>query len=147
MNNRVANSTPPALPGIVCIVALLAISSACTGQVAPEVEVYDTPDDWGTSLTVKWQAPPYEVTGYEIWRHGTEKGLAAETLVFPDTVLASDFLREKAWELVAEPETGDTIFVYADLSHREQYQYVLVALSAARRPSRRRTTGQVFRAG
>jgi hypothetical protein len=105
---------------------------AVIAYAQPPPEVSDTPDDWGTSLTVEWQRPPYDVTGYEIWRRETYKGAEAQAVMIPDTIPISDFLGERAWQKVAEPGPEDTVFVDSELSHEKQYQYVMVALTAER---------------
>jgi Domain of unknown function (DUF6754) len=90
---------------------------------APQPVVSDTPNDWGTSLTLKWKAaPPADsVSGYEIWRAVATAGARAEPMP------------SAAWEETKQVAASDTSFVDSGLSRSVHYSYTLVAISRTAR--------------
>ena len=96
----------------------------------PQAVVLDTPDDWGTSLTLEWKRPgPPEmaISGYEIWRFTLEEGQSSPVPALADTLPASEAFAAAGWEKAGEADPGDSVFVDSDLVHSRSYSYVLIA--------------------
>jgi hypothetical protein len=113
------------------VLLLFASTGPALGVPPPAVEVSDTPDDWGTGLTLTWDkpAPGDTVMGYEIWRLKLEEGREAIPPAFADTVAASDTLASAGWERAGDADMEDTVWVDSGLEAGEQYSYVVVALT------------------
>ncbi len=140
-------------PLVLLLAAVLAQGALAAALPAPRVS--DTPDDWGTSLTVTWERPSVDVDRYEIWRFDGERGAAAFKISLPDTVGLIDFLessprvkmivpgsedsvrvakmvapgsRDTVYvSKVAEPDFEDSVYVDSRLSRDRQYQHLLIA--------------------
>lgn len=106
---------------------------------APQVRVTDTPNDWGSSLTVTWTSPPGcdSTSSYEVWRLVA----AGETPRLPaqaDTTVWSEALAAAGWQQVFSGAARDTSFVDS-LGSGQTYTYVVTATSphgqAVSRPS------------
>jgi hypothetical protein len=112
---------------------LLVFSLTCPAGAltVPEAEVSDTPDDWGTSLTVNWIQPTelYVTAGYEIWRLALEKGKSPEVLAPVDTLTISEVLAAGGWQKVGEADAQDTAFVDSHLDSDSAYSYIVVTLT------------------
>jgi hypothetical protein len=87
---------------------------------APQPKVSDTPNDWGTSLTVTWAAAPAvdSLSGYEIWRTAV-----AGSGAVPEPMPA------QGWESIKQAAATDTAFVDSGLRHGRYYAYTVVALA------------------
>ena len=125
--------TGPDVGQIMLIVVFLAFVSSlpqgishAAGEIAPIVS--DTPDDWGTSLTVRWDpaAPADSVSGYRIWRYELEQGRSLESFDLPDSVPAGETLAALGWQEAGKAAGDDTVFVDSDLDRRTRYAYVVV---------------------
>ena len=103
------------------------IVKPCLAVSPPEVEAADTPDDWGTSLTVTWtHATPHEqVETYEIWRYEGRAAVSEIPTIAPDSL--SLFLEGAGWVLADSAAMGDTAYVDSDLDHGKEYTYVVLA--------------------
>jgi hypothetical protein len=113
--------------------ALLAlVSGVVPAQSQPLLTVTDTPDDWGTGLTVTWEEPAYPVTGYEIWRLALDAAERPAPVVPPDTMSASDFLLARGWQLAGESKPGTTEFLDSGLEPSGFYSYVLLVRALPR---------------
>ncbi len=109
--------------------AILVIAGPASAGVKPRPGVSDTPDDWGTSLTLKWQTPepPDTVSGYEIWRFTLEPGESPPPPILVDTLSVSEAFTAAGWEKAGEADPGDSVFVDSHLARDKFYSYVLVA--------------------
>ncbi|MFH1314624.1 MAG: fibronectin type III domain-containing protein [Candidatus Eisenbacteria bacterium] len=116
---------------VVLAIMLLGLTVPALGVIPPAAEVSDTPDDWGTGLTVTWDRPAAGdgVTGYEIWRLKVEKGRKVTDPAFADTVPASDVLASAGWEMAGDADLEDTVWVDSGLETGQEYTYVVVALT------------------
>jgi hypothetical protein len=121
----VALGLATAVPG-----AALEIPAAPT---APAVRVSDTPNDWGTSLTVRWSppAPTESAASYEIWRLAAQRGATPGTIPNAAGRLPSEVLASDGWQKVASAASGDTVFTDSKLDSHIAYSYVVVALRAS----------------
>ncbi len=90
------------------------------------LQVSDTPDDWGTSLTVSWDEPAYPVIGYEIWRRAADERTVPSFTAPSDTVSAAEALAAQGWEVAGEADPGDTILVDSGLEQDTPYTYILL---------------------
>ena len=90
------------------------------------LEVSDTPDDWGTSLTVSWDEPADPVMGYDIWRRAIDEGAVPGFTAPPDSVSAAEALAALGWELAGEADPGDTVLVDSGLEQGIPYTYILL---------------------
>ncbi|HVP56711.1 MAG TPA: fibronectin type III domain-containing protein [bacterium] len=99
--------------------ALAGLAPGSSGAAAtPEPRVLDTPNDWGTSLTITWTALPADgVSGYEIWRMAVAAGAHPEPLP------------SAGWEKVKSLGATDTSFVDSGLNRHQLYTYTLVAVT------------------
>ncbi len=129
-------SRSPSLAALV--VALLfsvVLSAHPSGAAAPEVRVADTPDDWGTSLTLTWTyaGPPEEIEAFEIRRHAGQAQAPAAPAAADSIDMSFDTW---GWALVDSAAPGDTVFVDSDLDGGTAYSYAVVAcLGAVKSPS------------
>ena len=113
------------------ILVLTEVGPARTASPTPEVTVSDTPDDWGTSLTLAWRgaAPKDLVSGYEIWRSSLEKGAALPPVTYADMIPPSESLARAGWKKATTADSRDTTFVDSGLERTKQYTYVVLALT------------------
>ena len=97
----------------VYLVLCIAISSAFSQGLAPpsNVTAVDTPNDDGSSITVKWDAAPADsgISGYQILRRIPGGGL------------------EEIGELLP---AGATTYVDSTIEKRNAYAYIVRAISA-----------------
>jgi hypothetical protein len=91
------------------------------------VRVSDTPDDWGTSLTVSWDEPAHPVVGYEVWRLNTDLGPDRRFTELARAASPSDLLAAQGWRLAGKADPGDTVLVDSGLSPDSSYSYILIA--------------------
>jgi hypothetical protein len=110
------------VPAVILLIALPAISETT-------LNVSDTPDDWGTGLTVSWRTPAHPVTIYELWRLGLETDTTPGPVTPPDTTSAAQFLEAAGWEVVSEPALTDTVYRDSGLEAGKYYSYVLLTTS------------------
>ncbi len=109
------------------ILTALPHTSTCLALSPAKVEVADTPDDWGTSLTLTWtHAEPLEgVQAYEIWRYdGQAPALEIRTTV-PDSVDLS--FEAAGWALIDSAGGDDSTYADSGLDRRIDYTYAVVA--------------------
>jgi hypothetical protein len=101
----------------------------CHAAGEPEPIVSDTPDDWGTSLTLRWNraVPADSVSSYEIWRFELEEGTSSEPFDLPDSIPAGETLAARGWEEAGTAAGEDTLFVDGQLDRSRRYAYVIVA--------------------
>jgi hypothetical protein len=113
----------------VVTVAVLAIAGPASALVEARLGVSDTPDDWGTSLTLEWQTPepPDTVSGYEIWRLTLQPGQSSPPPILVDTLSVSEAFGAAGWQKVGEADPGDSVFVDSHLARDKFYSYVLIA--------------------
>ncbi len=122
-------------------IALVVLSAFLFGRTClafspAVVEADDTPDDWGTSLSLTWTlaSPLEKVETYEIWRR---EGSAPElriTTTAPDSV--DMLLRGAGWTLVDSAGMSDTAYTDLDLDHGTNYAYLVTAsFGTAKLPS------------
>ena len=90
------------------------------------LRVSDTPDDWGTSLTLSWDEPTYPVVGYEIWRLGV-RDARPRGFTPSDSVDISEALAAQGWVQAATADPGDSLSADSGLSPDTSYSYILVA--------------------
>ncbi len=95
------------------------------------LRVSDTPDDWGTSLTVSWDEPFYPVMGYEIWRLVAPDGGRPRFTAPPDSMSTSEALTAQGWEPAGDADPGDTVLVDSGLEEGTPYSYILLAKTGA----------------
>jgi len=95
------------------------------------VTVTDTPDDWGTSLTVKWTPGrlPDSIVACEVWRFAAQAGRLAEGPPPGDSAGVSAALAAAGWVKAFTAGAHDSSFVDSGLASREKYSYLVVALS------------------
>jgi hypothetical protein len=112
-------------------IAWLCLPASSGALPPPEVTVSDTPDDWGTSLTVTWQhdLPGTTVSDYEVWRLAVEAEEEIGAITFPDSASVSQLLASAGWEKAGEVSSEDTSFVDARLQKDQSYSYVLLAVT------------------
>jgi hypothetical protein len=116
--------------GLAALTVISATLFAVPGLAQIPVTAVDTPDDWGTGLTVSWEKPPYSVTGYEVWRLALDEPTRPAPISLPDTVSAPDFLEGMGWEPAGEANPEDTVYVDSGLEAGKHYSYVLLTQSA-----------------
>jgi hypothetical protein len=82
--------------------------------------VADTPDDWGTSLTLRWTPAGLadSVSGYEIWRLAVEGGGAV-----------SELAAAPGWQRISQVDAKDSSFVDSGLTSGKRYAYKVLAVS------------------
>ncbi|MFZ1948110.1 MAG: DUF6754 domain-containing protein [bacterium] len=108
---------------------LLGLTCAVAGAITlPQASVSDTPNDWGTGLTVAWTAaaPPESVEGYELWRRAVEPGRSAAIPEPGEGRPLAEALAAGGWEKISTPAPNDTSFADAGLSPRSRYAYALI---------------------
>jgi hypothetical protein len=105
--------------------AVWLVSVIAFSQTALRVE--DTPDDWGTALTILWPRPQQPVAGYEIWRLSLEAPARPHPPSLADTINTSEVLRSEGWDLAGQPSPGDTAFEDSGLERDRYYSYILLA--------------------
>jgi hypothetical protein len=99
----------------------------CLALTPAEVTVFDTPDDWGTSLELTWTAagPAEEIETYEIWRSEGDAASPEVSAARPDSMHTA--LEAAGWALVDSAGPGDTAFTDAGLDHDIEYAYIVAA--------------------
>lgn len=114
---------------VAAVMLLTAYGSTAVALSPPTPSVCDSPDDWGTGLTVTWARPgPADtVAGYEIWRLSLARGERVRPPAFSDTVSASDVLAADGWERAGDAGPADTVFTDSHLDREKDYAYVVVA--------------------
>jgi hypothetical protein len=102
------------------------------GAQPPQVQISDTPNDWGTSLTVTWthDLTPDSVLAYDVWRLEPGTGGAPHIPADLDSVLVSPALEQAGWKKITSVGAQDTAFVDANLDHGKAYTYAVVARTA-----------------
>jgi hypothetical protein len=129
MAAKLSRSGAHLIPIAAC--AFLAVAAGPLPALSQSLpRVIDTPDDWGTGLTVSWDEPSQPVTAYEIRRLALDTSVRPGRLVAPDTISTSEFLEDLGWEAAGEAEPGDTLFVDSGLERGTYYSYALLARSA-----------------
>jgi len=111
-----------AVAALASLAILAAVAAPSAAAVPPaQVRVSDTPDDWGTSLTLAWDgaAPADSISGYEVWRLAAEGGVGQ-----------SDLLAAPGWQKVGEAGAKDSSYVDSGLSSGQRYAYKVIALSS-----------------
>ena len=111
-------------------------SEVASQAVAPKITVADTPNDWGTSLTIKWSRAslPETVVSYDVWRIAVEGASAppvAETPGVPslaDSASLSGRLAGAGWEKTFTAGPSDSSFVDSGLAGRKRYSYTVAAI-------------------
>jgi len=109
------------LAALVMAGAVAALTPRSVGaSTAPQPKVSDTPNDWGTSLTITWTPAPVadSVSGYEIWR-ATAEGSGA----------APEPMPSQGWERIKQVAATDTSLVDSGLRHGQRYAYTVVAIA------------------
>jgi hypothetical protein len=119
----------PALCAAVLTLSLAALLLSSQPGLAspPEARVEDTPDDWGTSLTLFWKhaSPADEVESYEVWRYEGAAPALRITTAAPDSV---DMLLEAAgWAAVDTLKMTDTTYADGELDRGTDYSYLVTA--------------------
>jgi len=135
---RPMNAGPRRMMTLFFVCALLATATAlvpesCVALSPARVKVEDTPDDWGTSLTLRWTpaAQPESIEIYEIWRH---EGRAPERHVPTATADSiGPILESTGWALVDSAGPEDTSYADAGLDHKTEYSYMVLASSGLTR--------------
>jgi len=100
------------------------------------VRAADTPDDWGTCLTLTWSqaGPADQIETYEVWRYDG----AAPALTIP-TVAADSvdmLLKSLGWAVVDTVKITDTTFTDTGLDAGSDYTYIVAAsFGATKLPS------------
>jgi hypothetical protein len=110
--------------GVLATAALLSVLWPAPGRSQAHLTVTDTPDDWGTGLTLTWEEPSVTVTGYQFWRLALDAQGRPSPLVRPDTVSAADYLEAQGWQLAGEAEPDNTEFLDSGLEPSSYYSYV-----------------------
>jgi len=129
---------------VIAVVAGIAPPTAAV--TAPEVDVSDTPYDWGESLTINWipSGPPDSIDHYEIWRRAGWAMLPAPIGQAHSSSFAR-IIREAGWHLAGTASATDTVFIDSGLSSDSSYVYLVAAygkrsirISQPTRPARPR---------
>ncbi len=106
---------------------LLSLTTHLPCAVTPAlIEVNDTPNDWGNSLTVRWKPPlpPDSIIRYEVWRahHGVSP---VEITTFTDSSSFAEVMTHAGWVRAGMNRANDTLFVDSHLSKDTSYVYRL----------------------
>ena len=109
---------------ILAAAVLLGVSWPAPGRSQSNLTVADTPDDWGTGLTLNWEEPAVPVIGYEFWRFALDAPGRPSPIVRPDTVSAADYLEAHGWQRAGDAEPGTTEFLDSGLEASSYYSYV-----------------------
>jgi hypothetical protein len=122
-----------AFPFVTAAILLGLVCGTAGAVTLPQTSVSDTPNDWGTGLTVTWTAaaPPESVAGYELWRRTVEPGRSA---VIPEPgggSALSEALAAAGWEKISTPGRADTSFTDNGLTPRILYAYALLTKTAS----------------
>jgi hypothetical protein len=98
--------------------------------VATGITASDTPNDWGSSLTVKWTRASLagQVVSYEVWRIAVEAGGAAEVPAPSDSASLSAGLAAAGWEKAFTAGPEDSSYVDTGLSADRRYAYTVAAI-------------------
>jgi hypothetical protein len=123
----------PYLPVLALAISVFLTPSFSLAEIkAPEARVSDTPNDWGTSLTVAWtQAAPVDsVSGYEVWRLTLEKGQTLQAVAYNSAFPPSESLTAQGWQKVSRPGLKDTTFVDSNLTHSKRYAYTVLTTTS-----------------
>jgi hypothetical protein len=126
MKRYTLRSYSPALTVLLLVVFAFALDWFA-GDALAAVQASDTPDDWGTGLTITWDVPAGEGTDYEVWRLAAEDGAGARFVSPADSVPVAEALAAQGWEPVGETGPGDSVFVDSGLERGTTYSYILLS--------------------
>ena len=111
---------------LISLLLLAPLFSAVPGDCQAALMVSDTPDDWGTSLTLLWDEPAFSVRGYEVWRLNVRDG-PSPRFTPTDSIDASAALAAAGWERVGDADPEDSMLIDSGLNPDSSYSYILLA--------------------